>query len=282
MEVIRIPRIMQYTSKNHLLKGKTIGFVPTMGALHEGHLSLVRRARQDNNITVVSIFVNPIQFGPSEDYAKYPRDIEEDTKKLQKENIDILFLPDVSGMYPEDFLTYIDVEKISTKLCGAFRPGHFRGVATVVMKLFNIVKPTSAYFGQKDFQQTVVIKQMVKDLDLDIDIIICPTVRETDGLAMSSRNVYLDTEQRKAATIIYKTLLEASNLIKSGIIDGRKIQKIMQEKILKEPAVTKIDYIGVYDPVTLEEIYNIKKDVLLAAAIRIGSTRLIDNMILNL
>lgn len=282
MEVIRIPKIMQYTSKNHLLKGKTIGFVPTMGALHEGHLSLVRRARQDNNITVVSIFVNPIQFGPSEDYVKYPRDIEEDTKKLQKENIDILFLPDVSGMYPEDFLTYIDVEKISTKLCGTFRPGHFRGVATVVMKLFNIVKPTSTYFGQKDFQQTVVIKQMVKDLDLDIDIIICPTVREPDGLAMSSRNVYLDPEQRKAATIIYKTLLEASNLIKSGIIDGRQIQKIMQEKILKEPAVTKIDYVGVYDPITLEEIYDIKKDVLLAAAIRIGSTRLIDNTILNL
>lgn len=282
MEVIRIPKIMQFTSKNHLLKGKTIGFVPTMGALHEGHLSLVRRARQDNNITVVSIFVNPIQFGPSEDYAKYPRDIEEDIKKLQKENIDILFLPDVSGMYPEDFLTYIDVEKISTKLCGAFRPGHFRGVATVVMKLFNIVKPTSAYFGQKDFQQTVVIKQMVKDLDLDIDIIICPTVREPDGLAMSSRNVYLDAEQRKAAIIIYKTLLEASNLIKSGIIDGRQIQKIMQEKILKEPAVTKIDYIGVYDPITLEEIYDIKKDVLLAVAILIGSTRLIDNMIVNL
>lgn len=282
MEVIRIPKIMQYTSKNHMLKGKTIGFVPTMGALHEGHLSLVRRARQDNNITVVSIFVNPIQFGPSEDYAKYPRDIEEDTKKLQKENIDILFLPDVSGMYPEDFLTYIDVEKISTKLCGAFRPGHFRGVATVVMKLFNIVKPTSAYFGQKDFQQTVVIKQMVKDLDLDIDIIICPTVREPDGLAMSSRNVYLDAEQRKTAPIIYKTLLEASNLIKSGIIDGRQIQKIMQERILKEPAVTKIDYIGVYDPITLEEIYDIKKDVLLAAAICIGSTRLIDNTILNL
>lgn len=282
MEVIRIPKIMQYTSKNHLLKGKTIGFVPTMGALHEGHLSLVRRAREDNNITVVSIFVNPIQFGPSEDYAKYPRDIEEDTKKLQKENIDILFLPDVSEMYPEDFLSYIDVEKISTKLCGAFRPGHFRGVATVVMKLFNIVKPTSAYFGQKDFQQTVVIKQMVKDLDLDIDIIICPTVREPDGLAMSSRNVYLDAEQRKAATIIYKTLLEASNLIKSGIIDGKQIQKIMQERILKEPLVTKIDYIGVYDPITLEEIYDIKKDVLLAAAIRIGSTRLIDNTILNL
>ncbi len=253
-----------------------------MGALHEGHLSLVRRAKEDNDITVVSIFVNPIQFGPSEDYAKYPRDIEEDTRKLQNENVDILFLPDVATMYPEDFLTYVEVEKVSEKLCGAFRPGHFRGVATVVMKLFNIVKPTSAYFGQKDFQQTIVIKQMVKDLDLDVDIVICPTVRESDGLAMSSRNMYLDDEQRRAATIIYKTLLEASTLIKSGIIQGKDIQEIIKKKILEEPAVTKIDYIGVYDPITLEEIHDIKKDVLLAAAIKIGSTRLIDNMLVKL
>jgi pantoate--beta-alanine ligase len=282
MEVIRIPKIMQDTSKNHLFKGRSVGFVPTMGALHEGHLSLVRRAKQDNNITVVSIFVNPIQFGPSEDYAKYPRDIAEDTEKLQKENVDILFLPEVAAMYPEEFLTHIEVEKISEKLCGSFRPGHFRGVATVVTKLFNIVKPTSAYFGQKDFQQTVVIKQMVKDLDMNIDIVICPTVRERDGLAMSSRNMYLDVKQREAATIIYKTLLEASALIKSGIINGKYIQKIMQEKILKDPAVTNIDYIGVYDPVMLEEIYEIKKEVLLAAAIRMGDTRLIDNMLVNL
>src|SRR4030043_470399 len=191
MEIIRIPRVMQEISRKFLREAKTIGFVPTMGALHEGHLSLVRRAKQDNHVTVVSIFVNPIQFGPSEDFKKYPRNIEADMERLRKDEVDTAFMPEISSMYPEGFLTYVEVKDISEKLCGAFRPGHFRGVATVVTKLLNIVNPTKAYFGQKDFQQTIVIKQLVKDLDMDADIVVCPTLREQDGLAMRSRNAYL-------------------------------------------------------------------------------------------
>jgi pantoate--beta-alanine ligase len=281
MEIIRIPKIMQETSKECLKEGKTIGFVPTMGALHEGHLSLVRSAKQGNDKTVVSVFVNPIQFGPSEDFKRYPRDIEGDTEKLQKEKVDIIFMPEISSIYPERFLTYVEVEKISERLCGLIRPGHFRGVATVVTKLLNIVKPTRAYFGQKDFQQSSIIKQLVKDLNIDVDIVVCPTVREQDGLAMSSRNAYLDTAQRKAATVIYRCLKEASDLIKSGVIDGTYIQGFMQERILKEPGVSSVDYAGVYDPETMVEVYQIKGDILLAVALRIGNTRFIDNMLVT-
>ncbi len=281
MEIIRIAKIMQDTVNSHILRGKSIGFVPTMGALHEGHLSLVRRARSENSITVVSIFVNPTQFGPSEDFRTYPRDIEGDAEKLQKEEADILFMPEAPMVYPENFLTYIEVENISGKLCGAFRPGHFRGVATIVAKLFHMVKPARAYFGQKDFQQTVVIQRMVKDLDMDIGIVVCPTIRERDGLAMSSRNTYLDQRQREAATIIYKCLTEASKLVKSGIINVSHIKEVMRGKILDEPSVSGIDYAGVYDPETLDEPPEIKGDVLLAVAITIGGTRLIDNMLVT-
>lgn len=281
MEIIRIPRIMQDTAKGYLLHGRSIGFVPTMGALHEGHLSLVRRAKEENDITVVSIFINPIQFGPSEDFKRYPRDIEGDTEKLNKEGVDILFMPDISSMYSEGFSTFVEVEKLSEKLCGAFRPGHFRGVATVVAKLLNIVKPKRAYFGQKDFQQAIIIKQLVKDLDMDIDIVVCPTVREEDGLAMSSRNTYLNKRQREAATVIYKALTEASDIIKSGIIDGIYIKRLMQDRLLKEPVVTGIDYAGVYNPETLDELSEIKGDAVLAVAVRIGDTRLIDNILIS-
>lgn len=282
MEIIRTPRVIQDTSKSYIQHGKTIGFVPTMGALHEGHLSLVRRARLENDIVIVSIFVNPTQFGPSEDFERYPRDIEGDTEKLIKENVDILFMPDVSVMYPEGFLTYVEVKDISEKLCGAFRPGHFKGVATVVTKLFNIVKPTRAYFGQKDYQQSLIIKQMVKDLNMDIEIIVCPTIREKDGLAMSSRNSYLNNNQRTAATVIYRCLTEVSDLIKSGIIDIKHIKSVMLDRISAEPLVSAIDYAGLYDPSTLDEISEIKEEVLLAVAIRIGDTRLIDNMVVKL
>jgi len=281
MEIIRIRYIMQDTSRGHVLHGSTVGFVPTMGALHEGHLSLVRRARQENDITVVSIFINPIQFGLSEDFHKYPRDIDGDMEKLQKEEVDIIFLPEISSMYPENFLTYVEVEKISERLCGAFRPGHFKGVATVVTKLLNIVKPTKAYFGQKDFQQAIIIKQLVKDLDMDVDIVVCPTIRERDGLAMSSRNAYLDKKQREASTVIYKCLKEASDLMKSGIIDIRYIKGVMHDKLLKESLVSGVDYAGVYDPVTLNELSEIKGDALLAVALKMGETRLIDNMLVN-
>jgi pantoate--beta-alanine ligase len=280
MEIIRVPRIMQDTSTGYNLRVRTIGFVPTMGALHEGHLSLVRRAKQENDVTVASIFVNPIQFGPSEDFKKYPRDIEGDTEKLRIEGADIIFMPEMSSMYPEGFSTRVEVEKISERLCGAFRPGHFRGVATVVTKLLNIVKPTRAYFGQKDFQQTVIVKQLVRDLDMDADIVVCPTVRERDGLAMSSRNAYLNEKQRDAATVIYKCLIEAVDLIKSGIINAAYVKKAMQDRILREPEVSGIDYAGVYEPATLNELSEIEGEVLLALAVKIGDTRLIDNMLI--
>ena len=282
MEIIRIPTIMQQTSLEYLKKGKTIGFVPTMGALHEGHLSLMRRAKGENDITTVSIFVNPIQFGPSEDFERYPRDIEGDLGKLQTEKVDIIFMPEISLMYPERFLTYVEVDEISGRLCGAFRPKHFRGVATVVTKLLNIVKPTKVYFGQKDFQQSVIVKQLVKDLSIDVDVIVCPTIREPDGLAMSSRNNYLTKEQRKAATFIYKCLKEASDLIKSGKIDGTYIKGFMQERILKMPGISSIDYAGVYDIETMVEVSEIKEDILLAVALKIGNTRLIDNMLVTM
>ncbi len=281
MEIIRVSKIMRDTSLGHILRGKTTGFVPTMGALHEGHMSLVKRAKQENDITVVSIFVNPIQFGPSEDFNRYPRDIEGDAKTLQIEGVDIIFMPELASMYPNAFSTYVEVEKISERLCGAFRPGHFRGVATVVTKLLNIVKPTRAYFGQKDFQQTIIVKQLVKDLGMDVNIVVCPTIRERDGLAKSSRNVYLDKKQREASTVIYKCLAEASGLIKSGIINAGHIKGVMHDILLKEPAVSEIDYAGVYDPAALDELSEIKGDALLAVAVKIGDTRLIDNMLVN-
>jgi pantoate--beta-alanine ligase len=281
MEIIRVPRIMRDTSRGYNLHVRTIGFVPTMGALHKGHLSLVRRAKQENDVTVVSIFVNPIQFGPSEDFKKYPRDINGDTEKLKIEGMDIIFMPEISSMYPEGFSTHVEVEKISERLCGAFRPGHFRGVATVVTKLLNFVKPTRAYFGQKDFQQTVIVKQLVKDLDMDVDIVVCPTIRERDGLAMSSRNAYLNEKQRDTATVIYKCLIEAVDLINSGIINAAYVKKAMQDRLLKEPEFSGIDYAGVYDPATLNELSEIEGDALLALAVKIGNTRLIDNMLIN-
>ncbi len=281
MEIIRVSKIMRDTSLGHILRGKTTGFVPTMGALHEGHMSLVKRAKQENDITVVSIFVNPIQFGPSEDFNRYPRDIEGDAKKLQIEGVDIIFMPELASMYPNGFSTYVEVEKISERLCGAFRPGHFRGVATVVTKLLNIIKPTRAYFGQKDFQQTIIVKQLVKDLGMDVNIVVCPTIRERDGLAKSSRNVYLDKKQREASTVIYKCLAEASGLIKSGIINAGHIKRVMHDILLKEPSVSEIDYAGVYDPAALDELSEIKGDALLAVAVKIGDTRLIDNMLVN-
>lgn len=281
MEIIRVPRIMHDTSMKFRMTGQAIGFMPTMGALHEGHLSLVRRAKYENDVAVVSIFVNPIQFGPSEDFEKYPRDSKGDTEKLKKEEVDIIFMPEISSLYPDGFLTCVEVDKISEKLCGAFRPGHFRGVATVVTKLLNIARPTRAYFGLKDFQQYVIIRKLVKDLNMDIDIVGCPTVREQDGLAMSSRNAYLDRVQREAAPVIYRCLTEASELIKSGIINAQYIKELMHERLLKEPAVLAIDYAGVYEPETFDELSEIKGDTLLAVAVRIGETRLIDTMLVE-
>jgi pantoate--beta-alanine ligase len=281
MELIRIPRIMQDTCRKYLLRGRSIGLVPTMGALHGGHLSLVKRAKMENDVTAASIFVNPLQFGPSEDLAKYPRDIENDIRKFQDLEIDILFLPDGSQVYPKGFSTYVAVDEISGKLCGRFRPGHFRGVATVVAKLFNIAAPTRAYFGQKDFQQTVVIKRMTKDLNFDTEVVVCPTIRELDGLAMSSRNLYLEAAQRKAAVSLYRALLAGSDAINAGERSALKIGEMMAAALSAEKLIAGIDYASVYDPETLDEVTEIRGEVLLAVAARLGETRLIDNMLVN-
>ena len=279
MEIIRIPRIMHDTSKGHLLHGRSIGFVPTMGALHEGHLSLIKRSKDENDITVVSIFVNPFQFGSSEDFQQYPRDTDGDVARLRKAEADVLFMPDAPSIYHKGFSTHINVGMISEKLCGAFRPGHFRGVATIVAKLFNIVSPARAYFGQKDFQQALIIKKMAKDLDMPVDIIVSPTIREHDGLAMSSRNLYLSEEERKAAAVIYRCLAQTSEMIKSGIINNKEqIKGFMKEKLSEEPLVTEIQYASVYDPGTLDELEVVEKEALLAVALKIGGVRLIDNI----
>lgn len=272
---------MHDTSKGHLLHGRSIGFVPTMGALHEGHLSLIKRSKAENDIAVVSIFINPLQFGFSEDFHQYPRDTDGDIAKLRKAEADVLFMPDASSIYHEGFATYITVDKISEKLCGAFRPGHFRGVATIVAKLFNIVKPARAYFGQKDFQQTVIIKKMAKDLDMPVDIIVSPTIREHDGLAMSSRNVYMSEEERKAAGVIYGCLIQTSEMIKSGIINKEQIKGFMKEKLSAEPLVREIQYASMYDPETLDEVENAGEEALLAVSVKVGGTRLIDNMLVK-
>jgi len=281
MEIIRIPRIMQDTSRGHLLHSRTLGFVPTMGALHEGHMSLVKMSKQENNITAVSIYINPTQFGPSEDLARYPRQIEEDTVMLRNQDADILFLPEDTLMYPAGFSTEIDVKGLSERMCGHFRPGHFKGVATVVAKLLNIVRPARVYFGQKDFQQTVLIRRMAKDLNLDVEVVVCPTIREEDGLALSSRNAYLNRDQRSAAIVLYRSLCEAADAIRSGLRSGAKIRKAMRTRLEKEMQITGIDYASVYHPDTLEDMEDLQGEILLAGAVRMSGTRLIDNMLVT-
>jgi len=261
-------------------EGKSIGFVPTMGYLHEGHLSLVRLSKQQNDITIMSIFVNPIQFGPNEDYERYPRDFERDKTLAEKEGVDYIFYPSVEEMYPEDFKTVVSVKKITEMMCGKSRPGHFDGVATVVLKLFNIVNPDRAYFGQKDAQQLAVIKQMVKDLNLDVEIVPCPIVREQDGLAMSSRNVYLSEEERKSATVLYRALNLAKEMIEKGEKEVSVIKKAMEEMILREK-YTKIDYIEFVNSDTFEVISKVEGKVLIALAVFVGKARLIDNIVVE-
>ena len=257
-----------------------VGFVPTMGYFHEGHLSLVRQARKENPTVVVSIFVNPTQFGPDEDFQDYPRDLNRDLELLEREKVDIVFVPSEEEMYPRDFNSWVDVEKVTERLEGASRPGHFRGVATVCTKLFNIIQPARAYFGQKDVQQAVVIKKMVADLNMNLEIIIMPTVRESNGLAMSSRNTYLNPEERQAATVLFKALSLARELWQGGEKDADKIRYQMTSLIQKEP-LAKIDYVGIADANTLEELKKIDRPAIVFLAIRIGKTRLIDNVILG-
>ena len=258
----------------------SVGLVPTMGYLHEGHLTLVRRAREENKTVVVSIFVNPAQFGPREDFAQYPRDPERDLALLEKEKVDLVFMPSVEEMYPEGFCSWVEVEKVTDKLEGAIRPGHFRGVTTVVAKLLNIVQPARAYFGQKDAQQAVVIKRIVADLNMNLDIIVVPTQRESDGLAMSSRNTYLSLEERQAALVLWKSLNLAQQLWSQGERKAERVRQQMTALIQKEP-LAKIDYVSIAEPETLEEIVEIDRPALISLAVRIGGIRLIDNITLG-
>jgi len=279
MRVVKSVQEMASLS-NGIRKDKTIGFVPTMGYLHEGHLSLVRKSKEMTNVTVVSIFVNPTQFGPNEDFDRYPRDLQRDISLLEKEKADILFCPEIEDMYPKGYRTYIKVLDMEDRLCGRTRKGHFQGVATVVAKLFNIVKPHLAFFGEKDYQQLKIIEQMVRDLNMDVRIVGCPTVREPGGLAMSSRNTYLSSEEREKALNLYAALKKAERLFKEG---EENAKKLVEEalSLLASVEGLEIEYVEVVDPETLEELDVVKGSALLAVACRIGKTRLIDNLILR-
>ncbi|MEW6027220.1 MAG: pantoate--beta-alanine ligase [Planctomycetota bacterium] len=259
-------------------KGLSVGFVPTMGALHQGHLALMRQARKETGLVVISIFVNPLQFGPNEDFKRYPRNIKGDARLAKTAGVDIIFAPSVKEMY-DNSLTFVDMADMTDKLCGKSRPGHFRGVLTVVAKLFNIVAPDIAYFGQKDFQQALIIKKMARDLDMNLAINVLPTVREPDGLAMSSRNKYLSVTERFYANRLYQSLLKAKELIISGEKDSGKIRNTMLS-IIKTIPGSRIDYVEIADPETLEKAEKIKKrPVLIALAVFVGKTRLIDNIV---
>jgi pantoate--beta-alanine ligase len=260
--------------------GKTLGFVPTMGALHEGHLSLVRAAKARCNFTAVSIFVNPLQFAPTEDLAKYPRPLERDAGMLEQLGVDLLFLPTPDEMYPTGAQTHVLVGDLSDKLDGASRPGHFRGVATVVTKLFEIVRPDCAFFGQKDAAQVAVLRKLVSDLDMDVEIVVCPIVREKDGLAMSSRNMYLTPEQRQQALVLHRALMQVQMLADQGERNAAKLIEAGRQVIAEEPAA-RLDYFAVVDPDTLDPVADVTRGALVAVAAYFGSTRLIDNILLT-
>jgi len=280
IDILRTTSRMQDKAREIHRLGKVIGLVPTMGYFHEGHLSLMRKARKETDYVVVSLFVNPIQFGPHEDLARYPRDMERDVTLAHQEGVNAIFSPSVDEMYRADFHTTVTVEGLSNVLCGAGRPGHFQGVTTVVCKLFNIVTPDVAYFGQKDAQQAIIIKRMVEDLNFGIRIKVLPIVRETDGLAMSSRNVYLTGRERQAALCLYKAIQKAEGLVRQGERNARSIMAQARTVILSEPLAS-LEYIAICDMKGLSPIESIEDEALLALAVRIGSTRLIDNMILR-
>jgi len=280
MRIIRQISEMQALSEEYRRSGKIIGLVPTMGYLHDGHLSLMRDLRDQCHVLVVSIFVNPTQFGPKEDLATYPRDFDRDEQLCRAEKVDVIFYPPSPEMYPPDYHTFIQVEQLSDVMCGRSRPGHFRGVATVVAKLFNIIDPHIAIFGQKDFQQVLIIRQMVKDLNFRVKILTAPIVREADGLAMSSRNKYLSEPERKDAPKIYQSLREAEKMCQQGILEPGEIEEKMAALLKKIPQA-KIDYIALVDPKTLMPVEKIQGKVLIALAVYLGTTRLIDNIIID-
>ena len=261
-------------------EGVTIGLVPTMGALHEGHRSLIRAARLACDTSAVSIFVNPLQFGPLEDFDRYPRSLAQDLRLCQLAGVDAVFIPRAQEMYPPDFETAVSVQRLTRRYEGLSRPGHFGGVTTVVMKLLNIVRPDKAFFGQKDYQQTVVVERLVKDLNLDTEIVVRPTVREPDGLALSSRNRQLSPEERKAATVLYRALSDGRELIRAGERSVKKVEAAMTRLIWAEP-LARLDYLAVADPTTLDEVRSVRGRVVLLLAVWIGKSRLIDNLIVT-
>jgi pantoate--beta-alanine ligase len=277
MTIVKTVAGMSALARRWRREGKTIGFVPTMGYLHEGHLSLVRASTDRADVTVVSIFVNPTQFGPNEDFKKYPRDLEKDAAFLTAAGVDVLFYPEAAEIYPPGYRTFVEVEGLQDRLCGRSRPGHFRGVATVVLKLFDIVAPDLAFFGAKDAQQVLIIRRMAADLDLDVEIVTCPIVREPDGLALSSRNAYLDPPARQAALVLSTSLRWAEKAVAAGERDTGRLVAGIRSIIEAEP-LARIDYVEAVDPETLDPVAEIGGEVLVALAVFIGATRLIDNV----
>ncbi len=271
---------MRAASRAARRAGKRLGFVPTMGALHEGHLSLVRAARTSSDVVAASIFVNPTQFGPNEDLAKYPRSFERDRELLEREGVDLLFAPPVEEMYPAGAVTWVTVEELSAKLDGRSRPGHFRGVTTVVSKLFHIVEPDAAYFGQKDAAQVAIVRRMVRDLNFPVEIVVCPIVREPDGLAMSSRNAYLDAAERKQALVLHRSLMRVQQLAEAGEQNAARLAAAGREEFARDNSV-RIDYFEIVNPETLDPVEDVSRGALVAVAAYVGSTRLIDNLLLK-
>jgi pantoate--beta-alanine ligase len=280
MKVAQTIELVRSLVKDARCQGKIIGLVPTMGALHIGHISLIEAARKKCDFVVVSIFVNPTQFGPGEDFERYPRPIEKDLEMCENAGVDVVFAPSVEQMYPSKNLTWVNVEKITEPLCGRSRPGHFCGVSTVCTKLFNIVAPDIAFFGQKDAQQVAVIQAMVQDLNMPLEIVVCPTVREPDGLAISSRNQYLGQQERADAVYVYKSLKKCREMFESGITETGKIIAEMKKVLQQKPSI-EIEYINIVDAKTLEDINKIEGKTLVAVAARLSRTRLIDNILID-
>lgn len=280
MKEIEAPREMQQRAHELRGQGKSLGLVPTMGYFHEGHLSLMRRARAENDVVVVSLFVNPIQFGVGEDFERYPRDLARDSRLAESVGVDIIWKPTREEMYPSGFSTYVEETQLGDGLCGASRPGHFRGVTTVVLKLFNVVQPHRAYFGMKDFQQLRVVERMTEDLNLDLQIVRCPTVRESDGLALSSRNVYLTSEERTAALALSQSLFEAEAQVAVGETDVAVLRERIADRIQREPLL-KIDYVEIRDADSLQPVPRIERPTVIALAVKVGKTRLIDNIVVR-